>query len=329
MGELTATAGLDWAQLSDSIGIFLGWGRVTNWSAEQILRVDEYVQSGLRQFYTPPVLPGARMSHDWRFLRPTTSIVGFADLAVASAVTVSSSDTTLTATGGTPFVDSMIGKTITITSDGDVVIQSVTSSTVVVLTTTPNPVVSSKTFSISSNGDYQLPTDFGSMMGHLTYAPDAGYLQVHIHSEGEVRRLRQTASAITGRPTMAAIRPKAVDATAEQLYELMLYPEPGSNYTLSYQYRVLVNKLTTTNKFPLGGQVHSETIKASCLAVAEQAEDDTRGIHWQQFMERLAASISYDSRTSAEYIGHPSNRCGQKTPWRVHFANSGSVTYVP
>jgi hypothetical protein len=57
---------------------------------------------------------------------------------------------------------------------------------------------------------------------------------------------------------------------------------------------VLPDKLSTTKPYPLGGMVHAETIKESCLAIAEQNSDDTEGLHKNKFYERLIASIDHD-----------------------------------
>lgn len=41
-----------------------------SWTHKQAEEVNEAIRSGLRRFYTPPVLPGERYAHEWSFLRP-------------------------------------------------------------------------------------------------------------------------------------------------------------------------------------------------------------------------------------------------------------------
>jgi hypothetical protein len=44
------------------------------WTSKQADEVNEAIRSGLRRFYTPPVLPGERFAHEWSFLRPKTTL---------------------------------------------------------------------------------------------------------------------------------------------------------------------------------------------------------------------------------------------------------------
>ena len=54
-----------------------------------------------------------------------------------------------------------------------------------------------------------------------------------------------------------------------------------------------------------GGAEHSETILAACLAAAERNPDDgSNGVLKQDFMERLAASISQDQARQPDYYGY-------------------------
>lgn len=62
-------------KLMKEVGFYLGYDRTTsNWTADETDIVDCIIASGLRQFYHPPILPGERLSHHWRFLEPTTTI---------------------------------------------------------------------------------------------------------------------------------------------------------------------------------------------------------------------------------------------------------------
>ncbi|HEB27334.1 MAG TPA: hypothetical protein ENI05_06095 [Porticoccus sp.] len=76
----------------------------------------------------------------------------------------------------------------------------------------------------------------------------------------------------------------------------MFEPIPDAVYTLSYRKSILPDAITSTaNKtFPLGGMVHSDTLRASCVAAAEMQSEEKKGSKWQDFQERLQASIAYD-----------------------------------
>ena len=57
------------------IGQYLGWNQsYALWSAGQMQRAEDIVASGLRQFYTPPILPGERTIHKWSFLSPWATL---------------------------------------------------------------------------------------------------------------------------------------------------------------------------------------------------------------------------------------------------------------
>lgn len=48
-------------------------------SAAEIALIDDIMQSGVRQFYFPPILPGEEHVHQWSFLKPTTTLATVAD----------------------------------------------------------------------------------------------------------------------------------------------------------------------------------------------------------------------------------------------------------
>jgi len=111
-------------------------------------------------------------------------------------------------------------------------------------------------------------------------------------------------------PQYAAISPKKQTTTpGGQIFEMMFFPVTDVAYTLSYRMLVLPEALVTdTIMHPYGGATHAETILASCLAIAESQEDEERGVKWQEFMDRLAASIQIDRKMiSADYFGYNSD----------------------
>ncbi len=54
-----------------------GWGAAEGdvaHSSAQLRDINKVIESGQRQVYSPPVLPGERAAHAWSFLRPTASL---------------------------------------------------------------------------------------------------------------------------------------------------------------------------------------------------------------------------------------------------------------
>jgi hypothetical protein len=254
-----STLTVDRNDIHSAVGFFLGYSRTTSsWSAAQLEDVNAVVEAGERQFYFPPVLPGKRTAHKWRFLSPTATLT-----------------------------------------------------------------------TVSGTADYEMPADFGGMVGDLTFGESEGYWPLPRIAESEIRRKRQYNTG-SGQPQLAAVRPKASDGDAGQKYEILLWPDTDGVYNLTYRYIALMNKMSDTNRFPLGNAPHGETILASCLAVAEERLDDKRGVKWQRFMERLAASVSHDELQAPERLGLNRNDTITDTAGRYRHGewfHSHTVTY--
>lgn len=66
---------ITYTDLLVEVAAYLGYGpTAANWTAAQVLEIDRYVQSGVRQFYYPPAIQGVPPGHEWSFLRPTGTI---------------------------------------------------------------------------------------------------------------------------------------------------------------------------------------------------------------------------------------------------------------
>ena len=154
---------------------------------------------------------------------------------------------------------------------------------------------------VDGNDDYILPENFSGIEGDLTYQPSVSSDTVIVVSESKIRSLRQQTPK-DGNPVYAGIRALSTDGTSLQKHEIMFWPRPDSDLELEYKYYLLPQALTVDNPYPYGAKTHGETILQSCLAIAEQRLDDKADIHWQRFMERLAASIQYEQRTSRYQI---------------------------
>lgn len=162
----------------------------------------------------------------------------------------------------------------------------------------------SQVVTVANDYDYDMAATFGGIEGQLTYPPDTGYEPILLVPEAKIRALRQS-SDITGHPRYAAIRVKSSTGAADTAYELILYPTPDAAYTIAFKQIVKITRLSKDNPYPLGGAQHSETIRESCLMVAETYVDASERIHTARFMMRLAASVSVDQKSfSPERYGY-------------------------
>jgi hypothetical protein len=156
--------------------------------------------------------------------------------------------------------------------------------------------------------DYDLPDDFGCIVGGVHYPEDEFRNAVRIVSVSKILELRATigTAASHGYPELAATRYKTSDGSSGQRQEILFYPTPGYNLDMSYEYEAYSGALSETYPYPLGGMQLAELYIESCLAVAESRLNDEIGIHTQQYQTLLIDAIERD-----------------KARQRVHFGNMG------
>ncbi len=157
---------------------------------------------------------------------------------------------------------------------------------------------------VASTYLYDMSSNFGSMVGDLVYDEDENIHRIIEQVSPAMIDRNRAVNDAEGRPHQFALRPKGVGMTAAQVTELMLYPTPDAVYGIVYHYDAKVDSLSATNLYPLGGQVHSETILQSCRDVAAaRLKDDPMGREYALFLERLKASVEADRRLSPKTLG--------------------------
>lgn len=283
-----------------------------NWDESQTAIIDLILKRGLRQFYFPPPLLEqtgqrtgvVRPSHEWSFLKPiaTLDLIGsYSTGTIAVAVTGTTVTLTTgvwpswTATNGTLVVDNVAYAIASKTSDAEIELSEAWTEAT----------ETAASYTLRHDGNYDLPDDFGGVEGDLVQAEGSNRSDIRIIGEGKIRSLRAGTTSRTD-PQFAALRPKKQTTTTNgQRFEIMFFPVPAVARTLSYKMLVLPEALTALVTHPYGGAMHGDTILASCLAVAESQEDEKRGVKWQEFLERLAASVQIDKKmTSANFFGY-------------------------
>lgn len=315
---------LGYPDFVNDVAQVLGYSRdATKWTDAEALENDRMVQEGYHSFLYP-VPP-----HDWSFLKPTVTFNMWADVAVDSDVTVTGGAfdgtyTTVTATDDT-FYDTMVGKSIVITGRASFVIYSHTSATVIVVLGNASA-AAADTFAISSEGAINLADVHGGFEGKWSFEPNEGQ-PISVVGEGQIRSLRRATA--TGRPRYLGIRPRTFDSKAPQRFEVMAWPEPNTNYVMSYKQIMLPDKLTTANPYPVGGAAHARTVQAACRARAE-LQADGPGDYEEAFQKALIASITHDAEANTpESLGYIHG--SRRAPSRVGVGESpvtvGGVLY--
>jgi len=159
------------------------------------------------------------------------------------------------------------------------------------------------TFDIEDGeGDYDLPDDFGRLIGSLYYSANEYRSSITIVSIGRILALRAS-TGLTGAPYYAATRYKTSDGSDGQRQEILFYPEPDSDWTLYGSYEAYSGALSDSYPYPLGGMQLAELYIESCLAIAEQRFNDEIGIHNQKFSALLVDAVARDSKRGARFYG--------------------------
>ena len=144
--------------------------------------------------------------------------------------------------------------------------------------------------------DYDLPDDFDQYMTALSYALGIEYDQPEFITHLEMRG-KQSKDNESGVPQWLTWRQKSFVSGTGRRFEALVQPTPTSaenSQTIEYLYRILPDQLTPTNKFPLCGAMHSDTLLKACQAAAERKMKGEPGVYTAAYAERLAASIMAD-----------------------------------
>jgi hypothetical protein len=289
---------------------------LTPWSDEEEADIDSVLESGLRQFYYPPLLEGEQVPWNWTFLEPEFTFSIFPDYSETTGETVSYGAYVSTTTekytpvtinaGSQVWYPGHAGQTFVANDTSEYEIVGYSSTTVIHVSGDASAETSSEVYSTTGGGIYRLPDGHAGFTSDLSFAEsDNSWHSIKRTSISRILNMRQQnlGATTTARPLFCAEVPlRASDTRAfrttgnairGQRYELHIWPEPNAVYTIHATHNELQDT-TSLNDYPMGGMAHGETILASCLAEAEYRIDDQRGNSWQYFLDRLRASVHRD-----------------------------------
>ena len=323
---VTASAGeptlsLDYTDILEEVGNVLGFGRdSSSYTDAQTAEADVVVQRGYRQWLSPPAVMrnNKQYAHTWRFLSPFATISVLAPPSGSATGAYSGGFTTVTATTEI-FLSTHVGMWLTIAGLGTYKISTYTSTTEVIVT-------GGSTFATAAGVRvepiYALPANFGLIVGQPTYHSSDVPYTMQVVSEGQLRS--GDWPGMSGRPLLCAVRARPFEGGTGQRYELIVWPRPDATFVLTYTYSAQLNKLSTSNPYPLGGPQHSESIMQSCLDVAERYKSGSEGPEHKAWLARLAASVELDLKTVASSLGYNADRSDGR---RTKIGQDYSVTY--
>lgn len=320
-----STLSITYADLRLAIANYLGLTMtVSAWSSNEAAQIEMIIKSALRQFYfPPPVMEDGKVKqtpHQWSFLKPVATLDTIAPYSTGT-IAIAEDETTVTLTTGVwPSWTATHGSLVIGTVEYAIDTRTNDTHLELVDAWTEDTETEAE-YILKHDGNYDLPDDFASIEGKIVIKSVNYKPNITLIGEGQIRSLRQQSpqnvdSGTTTTPFYAAIRPKKhVTTTTGQRFEIMFYPLPNNVYTISYPMRVLPNMLVdTTIEYPYGGAEHAETLRAACIAAAEEQENGNRlngsSVYDKKnlFQERLAASIQLDKMTnSVQYFGYNSD----------------------
>ena len=279
------------------------------------------ISRGLRQFYTPEPLPGERVSHRWSFLKTEETLTTHAATTTAT-ITIPSDNTDRVniTTGSLLTTDALSISHLSLVNSGTTtkhLVSSVTNSTTLDLTEAPGFTGSGISCTVHYNGTYALPATFAGIEGTIAYDsffgtdPQRSDMTIEVTDITRLRDKFQYLDDRDDKPLAAAVFTTGATGTAGTSHRIQIYPIPDAAYRLRY---VQINEpsAVASGQTPLGGDLHGETILASCLAIAEhKIFPNSPHRYRDQYINRLRASVELDRQAytteNLGYNGDPSD----------------------
>jgi len=149
---------------------------------------------------------------------------------------------------------------------------------------------------------YSLPTDFKRLYRKFIYSADNRYPPIANVTVGQVMEYRMWQEAASY-PVICAIRAAEYTAGESQRKELILAPTPSQTYTINYTYVMNPPAPVEDSDYFIGDAQISEAILQSCLAVAEQQEDERIGTQTQLYQLAVNRMVQDDVPDAPDTAG--------------------------
>lgn len=155
---------------------------------------------------------------------------------------------------------------------------------------------------VSGEWEYELPGNFNYISIGPDYAESQNYPPLQGATMKRIRTLR--ASGGTGAyPQYWSLNAGHYSVEAGTVFNLILHPEPSSEYQLHYQYIMEPDKPTDDSHYFIGGALVSHAILECGLAEAEAQEDDVAGLHDQRAKEMIFNCVQQDLKRQPRDVG--------------------------
>jgi len=288
--------------LYEDVARRFGWdpGGLT---ADQKAEAQRIVNVGCLNFY---------QRRSWNILRPNTTFTLWPTQSSTAAGAPAKDNGTSTVTAAaTMFYPNMVGRTLAFTAGSSYVICTYTSGTAVKVTGDAGGEANGDTITVTADGDYYLPANFGAMLSErLIYQPAQGYPAIRRTTPGDIRQRRSLGSS-SGTPRLYAVEKRAFTSTEGDRWNLMAFPAPATVKLVNFRCRLEPTKMADDGEYPLGGQIHAATIRQFCFAAVEAEKTHASGGDEHKTAEKLLlVSIDRDGEQQSQVLGpmlDPSN----------------------
>tara|TARA_R100000808_G_scaffold8956_2_gene24946 strand:+ start:8153 stop:9118 length:966 start_codon:yes stop_codon:yes gene_type:complete len=267
------------------VGHFL-FGKRSSFSADQTTDIEECIHDGLKTVYA---------AHPWSFFRPIAEITTVAPYATG---TVAIASGVVTLSGGTfpAWAASGVMKVGSTYYD----VNTRDSNTQITLEDTSVAVSAGSSYELGQH-EYDLPTSFESIANDsdLHYEPGQAdwYPPVTQRHDGFIRHKLQD-DPYFDRPVCYSVRTVAFDPDVGSRKCLALYPTPDAVYVLKVPMILRPTQISSSDPYPVGGEMLTHVITEACLSAAERNYDDQGREHTKMFMEMLPLAIRDDRERS-------------------------------
>ena len=150
---------------------------------------------------------------------------------------------------------------------------------------------------------YALPADFSFFITRvLEYDSDDSYDPVTECSTGMILDYRAK-STYSGYPLQFALNNLTYNKQVGGGWEVWLDPVPDAAYILTYQYKVMPQKLENDDDIPMGGVELSDSMLEMCLAYAEAYKEGEPGVHTSIISAIMQGALGLDSKRKPTNLG--------------------------
>lgn len=286
------------------IAAHANWNRDPSvWSNDQETDGFDILKEALTQFYFPPILPGDRVPHEWRFLWIKDDLTIYAPYSTGTI--------TVAANGAGCIVTLADGTWPSWAADGDLwfggsryPVLSRTSDSVIRLVDTAATAVAGTEYSLIKH-EYALPDDYGAMNPQgFTYRRDQDHHgRITLIEEATMRALdRSDTSGVTRHAAIMPMTPN--DDTESTRWYATFWPLPSDDYILDYVYYAAPPTLSdigvSDHLYVYGGPAHAATVRASIEDCTFQKVHRSFERH-DKFLEQLARSVRLDQRRGGTF----------------------------